>query len=271
MEIALLILSYGTMLMYFDWLYRLFTPCVKFLIAFLSFFLIIVLIQGSINIFIIPIDASLLRMLLPHIVMFIWSCICFKDSIDFKLFGCLMQMLITSCIEVICMVIYFLLTKERMLEILNDGPVVLMVLRIFSILCNLAAYEFFLYVINKNGIKKVIYPSILLPLFAVTYLIGNCIQYITMFGMNNNLFLLRISFTGCIIFLLSIWILYAIHLEFQKKKIEVLQTEIEQNYQDLLDEYMNVNDFQMLQKYLRHDFMNHIQVLNEMENEEECL
>ena len=58
MEIALLIFNYGTMLMYFDWLYRLFTPRVKFLKAFLSFFIIFVLIQGSINIYIIPADTS---------------------------------------------------------------------------------------------------------------------------------------------------------------------------------------------------------------------
>lgn len=263
MEIALLIFNYGTMLMYFDWLYRLFTPRVKFLKAFLSFFIIFVLIQGSINIYIIPADAFLIRMLVPQALMFLWVCVCFEDSLDFKLYGCLMQILITFFIEILCMVIYFLLAKERLAELINDEPIMLFILRVFSLFCNLAAYEFFIYIIKKYGVKKVIYPTITIPILAVMFLTGNCIQYLNSFDTNNNLFLLKIFFHGSLILILLVWIFFAVYLEIKKAKNGKIKTEIEKKYQDLLNEYMNVSDIQMLEKYLKHDLLNHLQVLND--------
>lgn len=81
MELALVVFDYLTMFMYFDLLYRLFIPRVKFSYLFLSFLIIIVLGMGSLNLYVLPMQATFMRMVLPQIVIFLWSCICFEDFV----------------------------------------------------------------------------------------------------------------------------------------------------------------------------------------------
>ena len=119
MKWALVVFDYLTMFMYFDLLYRLFIPRVKFSYLFLSFVVVIVLGMGSLNIYVLPMQATFMRMVLPQIVIFLWCCICFEDSVEFKIFGCLCEIMLTYAVEMVCMLLYFLFTKERMIELLN--------------------------------------------------------------------------------------------------------------------------------------------------------
>lgn len=255
--------------MYFPLFYRLFIPKVKFLTAFLSFFFILVLGISSINIFIIPVNATLLRMMLPEIVIFIWICFCFDDAVDFKVFGCLSSILITYVAEVSCMIIFYALTGQRLIELSNE-PITFLILRISAIIENLGAYEIFIYIMRKYNIKKVPYFSIVMPILIMMCLIGNCIQNLATYDDIERM-IETVIFTVFTSILLLFWILKVIHTEFKKKSILVLQNEIEQQYQILLEDYLNIADSDLLQKYLRHDILNHLEVLEKMEKEQKII
>lgn len=267
MNIVLLVLSYLSMLMYFDLFYRLFTPKVRFSTAFLSFFLILVVICSSINAFIIPLHFTLLRMLIPQVIMFIWLCFCFDDTIEFKIFGIFIGVIITYMIEVSCMVIFYALSRQRLIELFQE-PMLLLLLRFASIIANLAAYEIVLFIIRKYKIRKIPYFSIILPMLLLVMLIGNCIQNLATYKQierMREIFIITIMVSALLLY----WILKAIHKEYKKKSMAILHNEIEQQYQMLLNDYMNISDSELLQKYLRHDILNHLQILNEMQKESE--
>ena len=265
MELALVVFDYLTMFMYFDLLYRLFIPRVKFSYLFLSFLIIIVLGMGSLNLYVLPMQATFIRMVLPQIVIFLWSCICFEDSVGFKIFGCLCEIIITYTVEMVCMLLYFLFTKERMIELLND-PIILLILRMGTLMANLLAYEIVIRTIRKYKISQIPFFSIILPILFLTFFIGNCIQGLAVYH-DIAEWIVTTIVTYLIVGVLLIWLLYGIYVEYQKKSKFILHTEIEKQYQTLLDDYLSISDTQQLQKYLRHDIANHLKILEDVKKE----
>lgn len=264
MEVMLIIFNYLTMLMYFDLFYRLFTPEVKLSTAFISFFLVVVLFAGSINIFIIPLSATSLRIILPHLIIFIWINICFDDSIEYKMFGCLIEIMIGYIFEIFCTFIVFLLTKQRTIFFFDgSSDLTILILRVLSILANLGAYEVVIRYVRKYKIVNIPYSSIIIPMLSLPFFIGNNILTVGYYKF-REIMILTTFITLVIIGILLCYMLKVIQAEFKKKKMIALQNELEQQYQMLLNDYLNITDSELLQKYLRHDILNHLLILNEM-------
>lgn len=164
------------------------------------------------------------------------------------------------------MLIFYAFTGERMIEILNE-PITLLFFRSSSIILYLGALEVLLYIIRKYDIRNIPYFSIVIPILTLTFLIGNCILSLALYNEIKQMMGTAVV-TVLISILLLLWILKTIQIEFKKKSITIFQNEIEQQYQVLLEDYLNITDTELLQKYVRHDLLNHLQVLNEIKKED---
>ena len=82
----------------------------------------------------------------------------------------------------------------------------------------------------------------------------------------NRIFFMSI-FTLVGLSILIILILKAIHKEYQIKKIEMVRSEVAKQYQTLLDDYLSIRDVQVLQKYIKHDLLNDVQILETIDKE----
>lgn len=266
MELLLLLSHYFTAFLYFFFLYRLLQPKFRFLVSFLIYFLLGVLFAGSINAFVVPYESTFLRISVVIVSVYVWTCICCKGSLVYKTFAVCVAFFLSYLVEGICMLTNFIFTQEKMIEIVVHQPVLLFY-RIYASTLTLLAYEILLHLIRKYKFYEIPYaPIVILTLF-LTLVIGDFVQFISTNYESDKLiqtaFIAFFTSSILIVFLLKI-----IHKEYEKKKVEVAHKEIETQYQNLLEDYLNVSDTKMLQKYLRHDLLNHLETLEKVEKKQ---
>lgn len=96
------------------------------------------------------------------------------------------------------------------------------------------------------------------------------LTYSVLIGNLSFSFKNRISviFLACLSLISLIIISYHLMQILNKEKFIVIQKTLDKNYKSTLDNYLTIQDPILLQKYLRHDLLNHIQFLKVMKEEE---
>lgn len=265
MEFILLFFHYISGFVPFVFLYRLLTPRIRFLPSLLLYFLLVIVIAGSLDAFVITYQSAFIRIAVVVIAVYIWASMCFEASLAYKIFAIASVFFISYIVEVICALTSFILTHEKMMETVYNETM-LLGLRVYAITLNLLILEVLLHYIRKYDFYQIPYTYIVNLTLLLTGVVGNFVIYFSMNNDANRIFFMFI-FTLVGSSILIILILKAIHKEYQIKKIEMVRSEVAKQYQTLLDDYLSIRDVQVLQKYIKHDLLNHVQILETIDKE----
>lgn len=246
-------------ILYFLFLNEFLTSKYSCIINFLIFLFIYMFLNPYVLTTFIPTENMVFKLILSVMWLYIYGKICFKDTNKTIFTGVILCYFTNIIVETVFSIFYIIFIDSNYFSLIHYEYFNLYQIFIF-VICALV----YLFILSKRRVKDSyniinIFIYFLFSVSILSYTASLNLKYYHTFSFFISYFLFIISS----VITLTI-VIYKCMLLYNQKKNEIINKDLNNSYHTLISNYLTIRDQNNLQKYLKHDLLNHLLIINKL-------